>query len=129
MGLVMASPISILLVDDDTQTHSQLQVLLRDYEVSVYQVMTEADVLIWLKCSSVAIALIDIFLPDEFGYVILDAIRRQSLGASSAILATTPYYTLDTKCEVLYRGFDGYILKPFYLDEFVPYLKRAVQAV
>ena len=33
--------------------------------------------------------------------------------AGTRIIATTAYYTHDTEQEVLRRGFDGYVAKPF----------------
>lgn len=119
--------LSILLVDDDEQLPTQLQLMLRDYEVTLHQATTQTEVLRYLKTRTVDMVLIDIFLPNERGFLMVETIRRQAIGTASIILATTPYYTLDTQRETLSRGFGGWLLKPFHSEEFLPYLKSPAQ--
>jgi CheY-like chemotaxis protein len=67
----------------------------------------------YLKRNTPDVVLMDIFLPGLDGFQALSRIRQASLARGSRIIATTAYYTYDTRQEILERGFDGYISKPF----------------
>ena len=64
----------------------------------------------------------DIFLPSIDGFQALKSIRKEALSPKCRVIATTAYYTNDTQQEVMQRGFDGYIPKPFGPDALMTYL-------
>lgn len=118
-------PLSVLLVDDDLDAQSVFELVMQHYNVPFNIVGDAETALDFLKTNTPDIVVMDIFLPGMDGYQALDRIRRSTKAASSRVIATTAYYTNDTQQEVLRRGFDGYVPKPF--DEgLVGYLQRLI---
>ena len=116
-------PMSVLLVDDDFDAQSVFELVMQHYKVPFNIVGDAETALDFLKTHTPDVVVMDIFLPGMDGYQALDRIRRSALASGSRIIATTAYYTNDTQQEVIRRGFDGYVPKPF--DEgLVGYLQR-----
>ena len=116
-------PMTVLLVDDDFDAQSVFELVMKHYKVPFNIVGDAESALDFLKTNTPDVVLMDIFLPGMDGYQALDRIRRSSMATGSRIIATTAYYTNDTQQEVIRRGFDGYVPKPF--DEgLVGYLQR-----
>ena len=125
----MAEPSpSVLLVDDDPYTCDLFKLILEHHGLPYHIFQTPADALEYLKTQRPDIIVVDLFLPGIDGYRTHDAIRRLPDMADCKIVATTSYYTADTQQEVLRRGFDGYIPKPFEAGELVAYLERIAQS-
>jgi len=119
------SDITVLLVDDDPDAQQVFEIVMNHHNVP-YTIVGDAEsALDYLRSHSPDVVLMDIFLPGLDGYQALDRIRQASLAPTSRIIATTAYYTRDTQDEVLQRGFDGYLAKPF--DEgLISYLQKVV---
>ncbi len=116
-------PITVLLVDDDPDVQSVFEIMMRHYKMS-FNIVGDAETAIdFLRSHKPDVVLMDIFLPGMDGYQALDRIRRTSIASNSRIIATTAYYTNDTQQEVINRGFDGYLPKPFD-DGLVGYLRQ-----
>jgi two-component system, cell cycle response regulator DivK len=107
------SPVTVLLVDDDPDAQSVFELVMRHHRIPFHIVGDAETALDYLKTNSPDVVLMDIFLPGLDGYQALDRIRQTSIASQSRIIATTAYYTQDTPQEVVERGFDGYISKPF----------------
>ena len=116
-------PLSVLLVDDDLDAQSVFELVMQHYNVPFNIVGDAETALDFLKTNTPDIVVMDIFLPGMDGYQALDRIRRTTTASASRVIATTAYYTNDTQQEVIRRGFDGYVPKPF--DEgLVGYFQR-----
>ncbi|MBA3868864.1 MAG: response regulator [Anaerolineae bacterium] len=116
-------PLSVLLVDDDLDAQSVFELVMQHYNVPFNIVGDAETALDFLKTNTPDIVVMDIFLPGMDGYQALDRIRRTTTASGSRVIATTAYYTNDTQQEVIRRGFDGYVPKPF--DEgLVGYFQR-----
>jgi CheY-like chemotaxis protein len=105
--------LSVLLVDDDPHSQAVFELVMRHFELPFSIVGDAESALSYLETNTPDFVLMDIFLPGLDGYQALDRIRRTSLVPNARIIATTAYYTHDTEQEVLARGFDGYVAKPF----------------
>ena len=105
--------ITVLLVDDDPDAQTVFELVMQHYNIPFTIVGDAETALDFLKTNTPDVVLMDIFLPGLDGYQALDRIRRTSIASTSRIIATTAYYTNDTQQEVLRRGFDGYVPKPF----------------
>ena len=119
------SEITVLLVDDDPDAQAVFEIVMTHHHVP-YTIVGDAEsALDYLRSHTPDVVLMDIFLPGLDGYQALDRIRQAALAPTSRIIATTAYYTRDTQEEVLQRGFDGYLSKPF--DEgLINYLQKVV---
>ena len=116
-------PMSVLLVDDDPDARSVFEIVMQHHNIP-FSVFGDAESAIdFLKTNSPDVVIMDIFLPGLDGYQALDRIRRSPFAAHSRIVATTAYYTNDTQQEVIQRGFDGYLPKPF-TESMITYLQR-----
>lgn len=116
-------PVSILLVDDDPDVQAVFELIMTHHQLPHAVVGDAESALDYLRSYTPDVVLMDIFLPGLDGFQALSRIRQASLARGSRIIATTAFYTFDTQQEVLNRGFDGYLSKPF--DEgLVDYLRN-----
>lgn len=113
---------SVLLVDDDPHTRAIFELLMEYYEMPFSVAHDSAEAIDHLRRHSPDVIVIDLFLPGTDGFQVLKTIRPLPEASQCRILATTAYYTNDTWREVLARGFDGYLPKPFVPDSFIAYL-------
>jgi CheY-like chemotaxis protein len=120
------SDISVLLVDDDPDAQAVFELVMRHHKVPFTVVGDAETALDYLETHAPDVVLMDIFLPGLDGYQALDRIRRSALAPNSRIIATTAYYTRDTQQEVMRRGFDGYLSKPFD-DRLIDYLNTLAE--
>jgi CheY-like chemotaxis protein len=121
-----AEPFSVLLVDDDETTTHLFEMVLEHHQLPL-TVMPDAEAALnYLRSNTPDVIVLDIFLPGMDGYQTLATIRKQGLAEGALCIATTSYYTTDTKQEVLVRGFNGYLPKPLDTDRLVPYLRQIV---
>jgi two-component system, cell cycle response regulator DivK len=106
-------PFSVLLVDDDPYS-AHLFHLVLEYHNWVVTTVENADQAIeHLQSNMPDVIVVDLFLPGKDGYQTLDAIRALPQSSRCKIIATTSYYTQGTHHEVLERGFEGYLPKPY----------------
>ncbi len=119
-------PLSVLLVDDDRDARNVFQMIVEHYHLQITVVESAEDAYKYLTKSTPDVIVMDIFLPGIDGYQALHHIRKHGLAPSSAVVATTAYYTPDTAREVLAWGFNGYLQKPFDPDTLVSYLEQMV---
>ncbi len=117
-------PLSVLLVDDDRDARNVFQMIIEHHHLQITVVESAEDAYKYLTKSSPDVIVIDIFLPGIDGYQALHHIRKHGLAPTSAVVATTAYYTSDTSREVLAWGFNGYLAKPFNPETLVPYLEQ-----
>lgn len=124
--VVDASAFRVLLVDDDPDACAIFKLVMDHYQMPL-DVLSNADTVIdYLQTNAPDIVVVDIFLPGTDGFQLLNQIRKHITAPASKFVATTAYYTNDTMQEVLNRGFDGYISKPFDSKNLVPYLQSLV---
>ncbi len=123
MGSVLEiRPMAALLVDDDPFTCDLCRLIFDHHELPLAVKTNTLEALAYLREHAADIIILDLVLPHMDGYDSLDAIRRLPCGVRYKVVATTAYYTLDTYQEVLQRGFDGYLPKPFSVNQLIPFL-------
>ncbi len=124
----MSDPgISVLLVDDDPDACAIFQLVMNHHQLPLKIVGDAKTALDYLESNDPDIVVIDIMLPGMDGYQMLHQIRKTRTIPDCRFVATTAYYTSDTSQEVLNRGFDGYIPKPFDSTNLVSYLRGIVE--
>lgn len=117
-------PLTVLLIDDDPDTRNMFQIVMSHYNINYATADTAQNAFNYLNGNVPDVILVDIMLPDMDGYQALDYIRENTLASQSNIIATTAYYTAMTQSEVLERGFNGYLPKPFNPTTLIPYLQQ-----
>lgn len=117
------SAFSTLLVDDDPHVCEVFKLVMAHHQLPL-EILNDAEsALSYLAVHHPDVIVMDIFLPGLDGYQALNRIRGASLAPNSKVIATTAYYTNDTEQEIMNRGFDGYIPKPFDSNKLVQYLQ------
>jgi CheY-like chemotaxis protein len=122
--MMTSIPLSVLFIDDDRDARNVFQMIIEHHHLQITVAENAEDAYKYLSKMTPDVIVIDIFLPGIDGYQALHHIRKQGLAPTSAVVATTAYYTPDTQREVLAWGFNGYLPKPFNLETLVPYLQQ-----
>lgn len=105
----------ILIVEDETALRSELVNLL---EAQQYDVTSAADgqqAMQWLLDQNYDLILLDIMLPGQDGYSVLQNLRQ--LGLSTPVLILTARDAIPDRIQGLDSGADDYLTKPFSTDE------------
>jgi two-component system sensor histidine kinase BarA len=124
----MTENMNVLLVDDDPHACAIFELVMNHHHVPVQVVGNAESAIDFLKTNKPDVVVLDIFLPGLDGFQALKQIRKTALVPQTKVIATTAYYTTDTQQDVLERGFDGYIPKPFESGQLVAYLRSVVGA-
>jgi CheY-like chemotaxis protein len=120
-------PLSVLLIDDDPHTTAIFEMLMEHYQCLHYVAKDSVDALDYLSKHTPDVIVIDLFLPGLDGFQTFDRVRKLLRDEKCRILATTAYYSQDTRQVVLERGFDGYLPKPFVPEHFMAYLSGRME--
>ena len=112
----------ILVIDDEESVRKSLALVLKDegYSVDVAENGQEA-----IKKSSANfynLALVDIRLPDMDGISLLTQMRETVPKMIKIIV--TGYPSLDNSIEAVNQGADGYIVKPFKMEDLLSKIKE-----
>ena len=121
--MVREKMVSVLLVDDDPHVGSIFELVMNHHQLPLAVVNDAEQAIDYLQNHVPSIIVVDLFLPGLDGYQLLREIRKIGLESHCRLVATTAYYTNDTQQEVLNRGFDGFLPKPFAAENLVPYLQ------
>ena len=105
----------ILLVDDDPQIVELIRNRLKQDNYSVDVIENGSYALDLLNVSSYSLILLDVVLPNTSGIEVCQALRLK--GNTTPILMLTGQDETHDKIMGLDAGADGYLVKPFELDE------------
>ncbi len=120
---------TILVVEDDFQSFvlitrllSYLGVKKCEWKASGWQVLEFAETL-----PHIDLILMDIFLPEEDGYQVLDRLRAHPRFKDTLIAAVTVDVSVSNMERTRSAGFDGFIGKPLDPDRFPSQIRRILQ--
>ncbi len=120
----MASRPKILVVDDEPQIRRLLRTGLPPHGYEVTEAATAADALKLLPREKPDALILDLGLPDEDGFAIVEKIRATSL---TPILVLSARSDVEGKVRALELGADDYVTKPFDMAELLARLKAALR--
>lgn len=108
----------ILIVEDDININNMLSEALSEAGYSCKQAYsgTEAKLLLDMEWQTYSIVLLDLMLPGITGEEVLAEIRKKG---TLPVIVLTAKDSLDNKIEVLTKGADDYITKPFEIREVI----------
>ena len=111
---------TILVVEDNFQNFVLITRLLAylgvkkcEWKASGWQVLEFAESL-----PNIDLVLMDIFLPEEDGYQILERLRAHPRFKDTLIVAVTADVSMDNMERAREAGFDGFVGKPLNPDRF-----------
>ncbi|MFN9690812.1 MAG: response regulator transcription factor [Vampirovibrionales bacterium] len=114
----MASPVRLLIVDDDPDILSLMQM---DFELMGFEVHTAKNGMDALKflqgTTALDIALVDVMMPKLDGYALCKHVRELPHRESLPIILLTAKSQLEDKVKGFHAGADDYLVKPFELQE------------
>jgi two-component system cell cycle response regulator DivK len=120
---------TILVVEDNFQNFVLITRLLAylgvkkcEWKASGWQVLEFAESL-----PHIDLILMDIFLPEEDGYQVLDRLRAHRRFKDTLVVAVTADASLDNMERARNAGFDGFIGKPLDPDRFPNQVRNILQ--
>lgn len=127
--MVQPKDATILVVEDNFQNFVLITRLLAylgikkcEWKASGWQVLEFAESL-----SNVDLILMDIFLPEEDGYQILEKLRAHPRFKNTRVVAVTADASLENVERARKAGFDGFIGKPLDPDRFPGQIRETLR--
>jgi two-component system cell cycle response regulator DivK len=121
------SDISVLIVEDNVRNYALLARLLSfmgarqtEWRRSGWQVLEFAQD----TMPKVDLILLDIHLPEEDGYQVLDRIRQDERFSETRVVAVTADISSANLSRARAAGFDGFLAKPIDVDLFPEQVRR-----
>jgi PAS domain S-box-containing protein len=115
--------LSILVVDDEAETRESLALLLTLRGASVQEAGSVAEAVERCAAQPPDIVISDIGMPDQDGYALVDALRRNGGDRRPIVVALTGFASADDRRRASAAGFDAHVSKPVELDELVDTLR------
>lgn len=120
-----ASPIRVLLVDDEVAIRRALRTPLNELGFEIVEVSRGEEALLLMRADNFHVVLLDIQMPGIGGMKTLA--RMRALAPRVPILMLTVQDSEEQKVEALECGADDYITKPFSIRECVARIRSAVR--
>ncbi len=117
----------VLLVEDDRRVSSFVSRGLSDELHSVTTVETGLEGLEYALTNEFDVIILDLALPEMGGAEVCTSLRNKSI--RTPILILSAMKGIDTKVDVLNRGADDYLTKPFHLGELEARLRAGKRIV
>jgi two-component system, cell cycle response regulator DivK len=119
---------SALIVDDDSANLEVASQFLGFLGARAQAIDNAPDALKALERITPTFILLDISMPMMDGWEMLKQVRANPETASIPIIALTAHAMSGDREAALKAGFDGYISKPFMLNNFIEEIKRVLAA-
>ena len=118
-------PVKILIIDDEVSICNGCRLALSEHGHIIDTFLTGKPGLDSILQNPYDILLLDLKLPDMDGMEILKTVRREK--PEVYIIMMTGYSTVATAVEAMKRGAFDYLAKPFFDDELVLTVEKAIQ--
>ncbi|MDZ7760166.1 MAG: PAS domain S-box protein [Desulfovermiculus sp.] len=112
-----AGPFRILIADDQKDNRDLLAALLAPLDFEIREAVNGQEALDVFEAWSPHAVLMDIVMPVMDGYEATRRIKATEQGRTTPVIAVTASVFGDAEKEVLARGVDGYVRKPFRTEE------------
>lgn len=115
----------ILLVDDEVRFGETLKQILSFYGYKVTVATSGREAIALLDNNTFDLALLDVELPDMYGYDVIDAIKENNRFLTPIML--TGNGSLDTAIQALRKGVYDYLKKPVDSDLLLKTIEKAIK--
>jgi DNA-binding response OmpR family regulator len=113
----------ILIVDDDIQTTTLLDLLLTERGYETTTVNESSSVIQVAKSSKPDLILLDLMMPEPDGFKVCRMLREDTQFIFTPILIITALDDTDSKIVAFGAGADNYMIKPYDIDELAATIK------
>jgi DNA-binding NtrC family response regulator len=121
----MATPIRLLIVDDEPHVRTSLSAWFRDEGYQVSSAGSGREALEQLSCQSAQILLVDIKMPGMDGLELQHKVRE--LCPESTVIIMTAYAAVETAVQALKEGAYDYVVKPFDPEDLSRLVRKAAE--
>lgn len=121
-------PLRILIAEDNVINQKLLLNILSILGYQAEAVADGLDVLRTLNEKKIDLVLMDIQMPEMGGEETTRLIRERFIETAPKIIAITAYAMAGDREKYLASGMDGYIAKPFKMDDLVAEIRRVMEA-
>lgn len=118
---------TVLVIDDAYDNAFVVSQILAFYGAKVQIAGNGQEALRILKWFKPTIILLDLNMPEMNGYAVKDAIRKLFPNATFPVIAHTANVNPSEAKTLLDKGFDGYLLKPFEIEDVMPTLREVLR--
>jgi CheY-like chemotaxis protein len=118
---------TILVVDDAYDSAYMVSQVLAFYGAKVQIATNGQQALKLMKWFKPTMILLDLQMPGMNGYEVKDVIHKLYPKAPFPIIAHTATVNEAEAPLLLQQGFDGYVLKPFDVDQVLPMLQKILE--
>jgi DNA-binding response OmpR family regulator len=115
----------ILVIDDEESVRKSLALVLKDEGYAVDVAENGEEAIKKSRANFYNLALVDIRLPDIDGISLLQQLRETVPKMVKIII--TGYPSLDNSIEAVNRGADGYIVKPYSMENLLRTIREHLQ--
>src|SRR6204780_2021753 len=115
----------VLLIEDDSATAQSIELMLKSESFNVYTTDLGEEGIDLGKIYDYDIILLDLNLPDMFGFEVLRGLRRSKI--HTPILILTGLAGIEDKVKGFGFGADDYMTKPFHKDGLVARIHAIVR--
>ncbi|HEX2543494.1 MAG TPA: response regulator [Ramlibacter sp.] len=118
---------TILIVEDNDKNMKLFRDILQFAGYTTVEAVTGAEGLAAAKAHRPDLILMDIQLPDTDGVAVLQAVRAEP-GLTMPVLAVSASVMPDDQQRIVGSGFDGFIMKPINVKNFLATVKHTLDA-
>ncbi|MDD3049104.1 MAG: response regulator transcription factor [Bacilli bacterium] len=105
----------LLIVEDDMNIHQMMKEYLEKQEDECISAFSGTEALLQLKMNSVDLVILDLMLPGMNGEDVIEKIKQ--LNEQLPVIVVSAKSNLSDKVDLLNKGADDYLCKPFALEE------------
>jgi len=116
---------SVLIVDDEIGARESLKMVLKN-EYEMFFAKNAEEAFFQIREHSPDVVLLDMILPDLDGLKVLERIKQHDPDVIVIVITATT--TGKTALEAKQLGADGYVTKPFDIDELRVIITRSLSA-
>jgi len=109
----------VLIVDDDRDTLQMLSVMLGDRQAEIQTAGSSDEAMRILEWYKPHVLVLDLAMPVEDGYSLIERIRRDPVRTGIPAVALTAYVRVEDRARALSAGFNMFVPKPVEGDELI----------
>lgn len=117
----------ILIIDDDNQTTTLLEMLLTERGYEATSVNDSSSSIQVAKSTNPDLILLDLMMPDPDGFKVCRKLREDAQFIFTPILIITALDDTDSKIVAYGAGADNYLIKPYDFEELADTIKRMLR--